>query len=116
MPRRVILGFGLFGLLTGAACGQGDSAGDIRMGKELAQKLCSFCHMVGSDEQEGSHHSDAPSFKSIAEGQKTNTESFRAFFNTTQSNVSHMGAMPNPHLRGDEIDNISAYIRSLRTQ
>jgi mono/diheme cytochrome c family protein len=116
MPRCMMLACGLFGLLTSAAWGQGDPAGDIGMGKELAQKLCSFCHMVGSEEQEGAHHSDAPSFKSMAEGQKTDTESFRAFFNTTQTNVSHTGAMPNPHLRNDEIDKISAYIRSLGTQ
>ena len=39
----------------------------------------------------------------------------RNFLRSTHSNISHPSAMPNPELTEQQIDDIAAYIASLRT-
>jgi mono/diheme cytochrome c family protein len=111
MARHAIWSFITVGLLFGPASGQEGSAVLIQKGRELADRLCSTCHSVAGGQPKTA--SNAPSFQNMADGQRADSESLRAFLNATQANVSHAGAMPNPRLRNDEIDEISAYIDSL---
>jgi mono/diheme cytochrome c family protein len=113
MTRHAVWSFMVVGLLFGSASGQEESAPAIQKGRELAEKMCAACHNVAGGQPKAV--SDAPSFQSMADGQRADPGSLRAFLNTTQANVSHAGAMPNPRLRNDEIDEISAYIHSLGT-
>ena len=83
-----------------------DEASDIRAGQELASKVCSPCHVVA--ERPG------PTFTEIAKGEHAAPDTLLAFLRSTHSNVSHPGAMPNPGLTERQIDQISAYLGSLR--
>jgi len=98
-------------LAIAAALGMGaaaraDEASDIRAGEDLAAKVCSPCHVIA--ERPG------PSFAEIAKGTHAAPDALRAFLNSTQSNVSHPSAMPNSRLTERQIDEISAYLGSLR--
>ena len=86
------------------ACAQ--EASEIRAGQELATKLCSQCHVVA--ERPG------PSFAEIARGEHAAPDALLAFLRSTHSDVSHPGAMPNLELPEKQIDQISAYLASLR--
>ena len=92
------------GLGMGAAA-WADDASDIRVGQDLAAKACSPCHAVAG----------LPGL-SFAEAKGTHAapDALRALMTSTQSDVSHPYAMPNPELTERQIDEISAYLGSLR--
>ena len=73
---------------------------------ELAEKICSRCHVVS--EKAGS------SFPDIAKGDHATPAALRDFLRTTHNDVSHPGAMPTQELTEQEIDELAAYIASLR--
>ena len=91
------------GIYTSAFAG---GASDISAGQKLAAKVCSPCHVVA--ERPG------PSFAEIAKGGHADPEALLAFLRSTHSDVSHPGAMPNLELSDRQIEQISAYLRSLR--
>jgi mono/diheme cytochrome c family protein len=95
---------GLTIVLDGA--GFADEASQVKAGQELAEKICSPCHAVS--EKVGSP------FPDIAKGDHATPTALRDFLRTTHANVSHPGAMPNPELTEQEIDELAAYIGSLR--
>jgi len=98
-----------------AARAQPDGPGEVQEGRELATKACAACHIVRADqEQRPTLRPPPPSFEQIAQSSKADLESLRGFLKSTHSNISHPGGMPNPQLREEEIQKISAYIRSLR--
>ncbi len=75
-------------------------------GAELAQKWCSDCHLVGRGQ---SHSNDAvPSFAAIAAAPATTAMSLHAFLLTPH------GPMPDLKLSREQIDDVVAYILSLR--
>ena len=55
-----------------------------------------------------------PSFAEIAKGTHAAPDALRTLLTSTQSDVSHPYAMPNPELTERQIDEISAYLGSLR--
>lgn len=82
-------------------------AQDPDAGQRLAQTWCANCHVIGPEQGQGAS-TGAPSFRDIA-AQKTTTQmGLRAFLQTPHHR------MPDLHLSHDEIDNLSAYILSLR--
>ena len=98
-------------LLLGAAIGllspaRADDQNNARSGEQLAQKLCSPCHLVGQ--------LSGPSFADIARGDRASPDALRNFLRSTHANVSHPGAMPNPELSDEQIRSIAAYLSSLR--
>ena len=83
------------------------NVGDADAGRRLATGWCSNCHQV--DPGARGRGSDAiPSFASIAERSSTTALSIRAFLRTSHRN------MPNFNLTETQIDDIGAYILSLR--
>jgi mono/diheme cytochrome c family protein len=80
--------------------------GDINMGQQLAQRWCSDCHAVGLENAEA--HGSVPSFVSIAEMPSTTSISLHAFLQTSHER------MPNLQLTQTEIDDVVAYILSLK--
>src|SRR5262245_39731850 len=68
------------------------NAPDPMNGQELASRLCSNCHLVGSGQQEQAN-ADIPSFHEIANKQST---------------------MPNIIVEKDDMLNVIAYILSLK--
>jgi mono/diheme cytochrome c family protein len=82
-------------------------AQDIAAGKRIAQVWCSNCHFV--DPQEGKTGGDSvPTFSSIARMKSTTEMSLAAFLSTPH------GRMPDFSLSRTDIQDVSAYILSLR--
>jgi mono/diheme cytochrome c family protein len=79
-------------------------AQDIAAGRRLSETWCSACHLVGPDADLGVS-TGAPAFAAIAR-QKSTTVSIRVFLLTPHA--------PNKRLSLDDIDNLAAYIVSLR--
>jgi mono/diheme cytochrome c family protein len=81
--------------------------GDAAAGKQLAERWCSSCHVVGPASTEGTSNG-APPFVAVARMKSTTPMSLRAFLLTPHTR------MPDLHLSQDEIDNLTAYILSMR--
>ena len=95
------------GLLIVAAGGAtAGEAGDVNAGQALANQFCSRCHVVS--EKAG------PTFAEIAKAPHATPSALRDFLRSTHANVSHPSAMPNPELTEQQIDDLAAYIDTLR--
>ncbi len=81
--------------------------GDTVSGHQLAERWCSSCHVIGPTQESGSSNG-APTFAAIARMKSTTSLALHAFLQTPH------GRMPDLHLTRDEIDDVSAYILSLR--
>ena len=81
--------------------------GDIAAGRRLAEDWCSGCHVVDGASRQGVSNG-APTFPAIARMKSTTPMALRAFLQTPHSR------MPDLHMNREEIDNITAYILSLR--
>jgi mono/diheme cytochrome c family protein len=93
-----------FLLAAGAACGQ-----DIQNGRGIAQLWCSDCHLVDPQDRKSGRDS-APTFLSIARMKSTTEASLAAFLSAPHGG----GRMPDLVLNRNEIEDVSAYILSLR--
>lgn len=92
-------------LLTGWGVHHCDAA-DLTRGAQLAQQWCSACHAVGGMPA-GSIVQGPPAFAAIAQSQMP-VDQLRAF-------LAHPhGAMPDLALSRAEIDDLIAYIRTLK--
>ena len=103
-PFRALLATGVMIAMTAAASAA--EASDVTAGEALAIKLCSRCHVVS--EKAG------PPFAEIAKGPRATPGALRDFLRSTHADVSHPSAMPSPGLTEPEIDDLAAYIDSLR--
>jgi len=99
---RVLTGVVLAVLVSGPVW----SAGNPEQGRQLAERWCASCHLVGPGQREAS--ADVPTFAAIAR-RKDLPESLLAAFLTTPH-----PPMPNMALSRQEIADVLAYIRSLR--
>jgi mono/diheme cytochrome c family protein len=89
--------------LTAAA----QSDGDIEAGQQLAKTWCSSCHVVGPEQQRGVSNG-APTFTAIARMKSTTPLGLQVFFQTPHDR------MPDLHLTRAEMNDLIAYIISLR--
>jgi mono/diheme cytochrome c family protein len=103
--RAAALGFALSALITAAFPAH---AADVRRGMQLAGQWCASCHVVGAAAPPpGSVQQGPPSFRAIAEAGPRGDQ-LRAF-------LAHPhGAMPDFALARSEIDDLIAYIDTLR--
>lgn len=101
----VLIGPLLLGLASRRAVAQ--EPGDSAVGKVLAQKWCSSCHIVDASQQIGTSNG-APTFQAIARMKAITRLSLRVFFQSPHDR------MPNLELSHGEVDDVSAYILSLR--
>jgi mono/diheme cytochrome c family protein len=90
-----------------AVAGPVTSEPDPVHGQELAARLCSNCHLVGTSEQEHANV-DIPSFKEIANKEGQTEGSIMA------SILLPKHPMPTIPLTKSEVDDLAAYIMSLR--
>jgi mono/diheme cytochrome c family protein len=94
-----------------AACwrvAEAQEKGDPAAGQRLAERWCSGpCHVIGPASARGTS-TGVPTFAAIARMPSTTPMSLRVFLQTP-----HAG-MPDLHLSRDEIDDLAAYILSLR--
>jgi mono/diheme cytochrome c family protein len=83
------------------------NAPDPANGQELASKLCSNCHLIGSGQQEQAN-ADIPSFHEIANKQGQTAGSIMAHI------ILPKHPMPTIPLTKNELSDLAAYILSLR--
>lgn len=92
------------------AAGDASAAGDrvdVSRGQALAQAWCSHCHAVKRGELAGPF-ADIPSFTAVANLPSTTGSSLHAFLTTPH------GDMPDIKLTPAQLDELIAYILSLR--
>jgi mono/diheme cytochrome c family protein len=82
-------------------------SGDATRGAELAESWCSSCHLVSA---EGVARDTAPPFHSIAIAPDLSDEGIRAWL------IDPHGNMPLVDLSEDEMRDIIAYMRTLRSE
>jgi mono/diheme cytochrome c family protein len=82
-------------------------AGDPEAGHKLAQTWCDSCHVVDPAQTRGTSNG-APPFTAVAAMKSTTFMSLQAFLQTPHNR------MPDLHLSHDEIDDVAAYILSLK--
>ena len=94
---------------------EGETAGLVRRGHFLAIKICAVCHVAGPDQPaKPMMNPPAPSFESIAQRKHVDAASLKNFMNTTHRGLDHPKGMPNPDLMDDQVEEVVAYILSLR--
>jgi mono/diheme cytochrome c family protein len=81
--------------------------GDAAAGRRLAETWCSNCHVV-SPTAERATANGVPTFTGIAQMPSTTPMSLNVFLQTSHSR------MPDLHVSRQEIDDLTAYILSLR--
>lgn len=81
--------------------------GDKDKGHAYAQKFCADCHPVEKDENV--LFGDVPSFQEVADSEGMSPRALAVWLRTSHPN------MPDFIIPPDDIDNIIAYIMSLRT-
>jgi mono/diheme cytochrome c family protein len=102
--RRTVQGVALV-LAVAAASVTSAAAGDPQAGRALALTWCKNCHIVGPG---GSGTDAVPSFPAIASDATLTPDRLRALL----ANPRH--PMPNPQLANPEIEDLLAYIQSLK--
>lgn len=114
--RAAIALLAIFWLPAGAAFAQDVTSNEtIRKGHDLAAVLCANCHVAASDQRfPPSLNPPAPSFASIARRQGITAASLTRFMNTTHRGLDNPKGMPNPYLMDDQVQQVVAYILSLR--
>ena len=97
---------GVLGSLLAGAPARADDAGAVMAGKQVAQTWCANCHVVSGAQTQGSDQ--APTWQSIAARPGTTAASLHSFLQRPH------GKMPDFKLAQTEIDNVVAYILSLK--
>lgn len=85
------------------------AAGDVDAGRAIADRWCAPCHGRADGTPRPQVLSDrVPTFKTIANDKSRSDDSLRGFL------AAPHPPMPNLNLTRDEIENVVAYLRSLR--
>jgi mono/diheme cytochrome c family protein len=96
---------------------RGQESTDAARGHAIALSVCSACHVSGSDQPYPPIlQQPAPNFTNIARKPGTTDEALRHFISTTHATAGDRYKMPNPELTDEMVDQVVAYILSLRDQ
>lgn len=96
-------------LVAASASAQEDTM-VVTAGRDLALKWCAECHVVDKSQEKAA--SDAvPSFYAVADHPSTTETGLKAFLMSP-----HKKQMPNIMLTREQIDDVVAYILSLRSK
>jgi mono/diheme cytochrome c family protein len=101
--------FGLVSLSVGEEAKSGVADDLAPAGRAFALQVCAACHVVAKDQQSAPIlKPPAPSFAAIVRRPKTTEAFLRAFLGAPH------GKMPNPQLADFQIDEVVAYMLSLK--
>lgn len=110
MPQHIkTVVFAIFGMLFAAVALAEDLPGDPRLGHALAQDDCVQCHEIEAGERDG-QLPDPPSFQILADDPAMTALALRVFLHSPHAN------MPNLILSDADVDDIVAYIHSLKSE
>jgi cytochrome c1 len=90
---------------------------DAIRGRAIAVSVCFACHVVAADQPSPPillH--PGPSFQAIANLPTETADTLRRFISTTHKAAGQPFKMPNPELTDEMLDQVVAYILSLRTR
>ena len=96
---------GMFGAIVHVAAAV--ELSDPHKGREFAQRVCAECHAV-LPEDKTSPNADAPTFKTIANTRGMSRTAIIVWFQSPHQKMPHLV------LEADDLDNVIAYIHSLR--
>ena|SRR5690348_18141956 len=94
-----------FAIVAGAATAQ--EMGDAKRGHLLAETVCSECHAIDKGAPR-SRNGDAPTFESLANTRGMTPMAVRVALRTSHEK------MPNLILKNQEVDDIIAYLSTLK--
>ena len=103
------LGFAAALALAGTAVAAPPVPADPAKGKRLSERWCATCHLVSAEQKAAS--ADAPSFAALANAPGKTTDGLGDFL--TLPGTTH-SRMPDLALSRVEIDDITAYIATLK--
>lgn len=115
--KAMLYALGLVALsgVASKAAGGGSNPDLVARGGKLAQLVCSVCHVVAEDDKHVPLLRDpGPSFVVVAARPSTTETTLRTFLETKHPDIGPSAQMPNPRLVDYEIDELVAYILSLR--
>lgn len=112
MRSLIVVLWSLIGLVMASSCAGEEakpSGALVAAGHDFALQACAACHVAAKDQaSKPILKPPAPSFLSIAGRQTTTEVSLRQFLSKPH------GKMPNPELANFEIDEVVAYLLSLK--
>jgi mono/diheme cytochrome c family protein len=111
----IILSFLFVGTYTLAKAESVSREELVSKGHQFAVLVCSACHVVATDQRSPPILSTpGPTFDAIANKPETTEASLRTFLLTTHGTVVNPPGMPNPQLVDYQMNEVIAYILSLR--
>jgi mono/diheme cytochrome c family protein len=113
--RAVILILALSVAFASVAQAQTPVVDQIAAGRQFASRVCGACHVVT---QQGGETPvlapPAPSFAALVQRPSLSEATLREFLGSNHRGVGPHGAMPNPRLADYQIDEIVAFMMSLK--
>jgi mono/diheme cytochrome c family protein len=109
MTTRALIAATMSLLIASVPPAAAETIGDRDIGQSLAQTWCSNCHVVAGGQTNGAS-TGAPSFRAVASDKAMTPTAISAFLQTPHHR------MPDLHLTRQEINDVTAYIYSLRSQ
>jgi mono/diheme cytochrome c family protein len=103
---RCVIAVTILGSMSATVLAQ--TAVSVARGKDLAERACSGCHAITGNEPRTIQGRLVPSLSSIAGGPNGTTERLKAIISTPRH------PMPATPLALSDINDLTAYIRSLR--
>ncbi len=112
--RQIIMGAALALALAPQAMAQAPAEeGDPQKGREIARAWCAACHLV--EESVARAADTAATFPAIAARPTVTADGLRAFLSAQHSGAAQ-GRMPNLSLSRNDVENLVAYVLSLRAK
>jgi mono/diheme cytochrome c family protein len=111
-----LMALGLAAGAVGPAWSQ-DATEDVQKGRHIAEVVCWTCHVVAQNQEFAPMlQPPAPTFASISRRSNVTADYLRKFIATTHRDISKPQGMPNPQLLDFQIEQVVAYIMTLRGQ
>jgi mono/diheme cytochrome c family protein len=102
---------GVLALVAASAVASAQEVGDVRQGLRFAEKVCAECHAI-LKRQALSPMPGAPPFGAIANTPGMTAMALTVWFRSSHPNIPKR--MPNLIIEDEDMDNVIAYILSLR--
>ena len=113
--RPAIVAVALFASLASAAQAAMPSGDQVEAGRKFARMVCGACHVVtGQRDEIPVRRPPGPGFIALAQRPSLTEQWLREFLGSNHRNLGPAEAMPNPRLADYQIDEIVAYIMTLK--
>lgn len=111
--RSAILTLALSAAVAPAARAETPNGNLAAAGRDFAQRVCGACHVV-TPQREPLLSPPAPSFVVLAQRPLLTEQALREFLGSNHGTMGPRDAMPNPRLVDYQIDEIVAFMMSLK--